>query len=265
MKKIITMLIILLANLLIIVGCSSNPENMPSKNDKDFENIKNTPINDSDISIINNTSNEISKSIDWENIPIFISEEKGDINEYIDKTDGHMDEFGNFIKTGKSYQYDITSIKITSDDNFAYFLIELADNLEHYFNLNRKNKNMGGSIGKFLIDTDNNENTGEEEIFTKNKGFNKELILYVSTNQDYFYSVGYRLDLLPFDFDKRIDKNSEDKSDYISIDQNLIEFKVSLKELDINQNKKIRIMFKEDGGIGSFADKFSDVIIKEIN
>lgn len=264
MKKLI--ISTLLFSIIILTWCNNSKiketsytnENITKNNNSDIKNN----INEDNI---NNNNNETKNKRDRDKIPIFIPEEKWDINEYVNKMDWTQDEEGDFIITGKSYQYDVASIKIDSDDKYIYFLIELASNLKYYFDLNKKSETMWGTIGKFLIDIDNDKNTGEEEIFTKRKGFEKELTIYVSTDQDYNYSVGYRLNKLPFSFDNRIERTSGKEEEYISIEKNYIEFKLSLDELWIQKQQKIRVMFREEWDKKSFSESFSDTYIKEIN
>lgn len=201
---------------------------------------------------------------DWINIPVFIDDRVGDIDVYRQVTDGTQTDTGAIKITGRSYQYDVKEIKIANDPDNLYILIELAHDLDYYFRKNKEFYTLGGSIGKFYIDTDNNRYTGEEEIFTKLTGFEKELGVVVSTTLNYEYSVSYWLDLLPFYFSKRYKKDSSEDKDYIAIAKNFIEMKIPLQEIEISQGQTIRVIFSEAGARGSFAEQFSEEMIKKI-
>ena len=240
----------------------SNNEINKIQTDKDDE--PKTVENKEEFTKIKETITIDGKIKDWANIPIFLQDEKGDIEEYTNVTDGSLDENGQFIITGRSYNYDVVSIKITSDDNDLFILVELADDLEKYFDKNREYKTKGGMIGKFYVDIDNKKESGEEELFTKLKGFEKKLVIAVSTNPDYEYSISYWLDVIPFDFSKRYEKNSDENINFIAVSNNFIEMAIPLEELEISKGQTIRIIFSEKGNKGTFADAFSEEIVKRI-
>ena len=264
-----SILILAITGIILISGCINNsPDNTLNKEVNmtraDKDNDAKTVENKEEVAKIDGKITIDGKISDWTNIPVFLQDKKGDIDEYTNVTDGSLDENGKFIITGRSYNYDVTLIKITSDDNNLFVLIEFADDLEKYFNKNREYEEMGGTIGKFYVDIDNKKESGEEELFTQLKGFEKKVLICVSTNQGYEYSISYWLDVLPFDFNERYEKSADKDTNFVAVSNNFIEMTIPLDKLEISKGQTIRVIFSEKGNKGTFADAFSEEIIKQI-
>lgn len=201
---------------------------------------------------------------EWKDVPVFIQETAGDIKSYTDVSDGSMNDLGEFVITGRSYQYDVTDVKLSSDSDNVYILIELADDLNNYFQKNKEASFRGGNICVFYLDLDNRPDTGETEQITKLGGFEKSLSVVVSTTLGFNYSISYWLDALPFDFSKRYEKNSKKDSDFIAIENNYIELRIPKRILGVSSGQTIRVVFRESGAALS-PEGFSEETVKTIH
>jgi len=226
-----------------------------------------------------NTISIDGKPDEWNDIPIFIQDDRGDvINQII--TLGET--------TKELYEFDIISIKCSHDTIFLYMLIELADDVSEYFNHNQE---YARSIAEFYFDLDNNQSTGgpaHGELF---KGFESRFNIYsgvwdkttgyavsgrmnLSTSENTelgffieYYTSKYNEDIKEFPQNTTKIIHSYDHPELLTYNEQYIELKLPLQELSlVIPSQPIRMVFHERGsGLGVEAiTEHTNVIIPEI-
>ena len=270
MKK--QLLIVGITVVLIAVGLSGCTE---EENNKDSEEI--------DPSSSDNIIRIYNEIRDWQNIPVFIQDVAGDV-----RTSYAGEEVNEF---------DVKTIKIAMDNTYLYMLVEFVQDFNYYFDLNGE---QSKTVGVIYLDTDNDENTGGEEFFSKVGGFESRIDIWsgvgikgtgnyagmgsslsdISTLEDINFEeaeLEYYMVYTPSKYDEstdslNIDFNKDVRSTLqetlIAYTNNYLELTIPLIDVDIQfeNNKTIRAVFSEkgSGSWGSGEDTFSDEVIAEI-
>ena len=203
---------------------------------------------------------------EWTDVPTFVLDKEGDV----------MTTFA-----GEDvWEFDVSRIKLATDENDLYVLFEFADSVDYYV---KTNENRAKVIGTLYFDVDDDKSTGGEEFFSEKAGFESRLDIWsgvkkedggASVSGDAFLGGDFDLaelvyfmevftskfnpetNSLNMSFQKKI--RSDEKSDLIDYDERYIEFKVPLEDINM-KNKKggtIRALFVEKGsGLGEYEEE----------
>jgi len=234
-----------------------------------------------------NTIQIDGKASDWQSMPVFIQEERGDVPKF-SKT---IIDFGTAEeRTVSHYNYDIVSIKMAADKDYVYLLIELADNILNYLEQHRENKGFGDNLCVITLDIDNDKTTGipagkgfwvkegsgyEVQISIK-EGYTSEqdnseflscdVERYDEESRDFSYYSNRFMDYGIYYSDRDTIKNAED----IAFFENYLEIRMPQEIMSIKQGQEVRgILYEFADFAQSYSDKrpeteYSEEVIKQI-
>jgi hypothetical protein len=88
------------------------------------------------------------KNDDWQSISVFIKDVEGDV-----RTE-ELDENFSYVPV---YEFDVMNMKFAMDTTYFFILMEFANEITYYNNMNKENAKI---IGVIYLDTDTDNSTG---------------------------------------------------------------------------------------------------------
>ncbi|MCF7879092.1 MAG: hypothetical protein K9L95_06485 [Candidatus Omnitrophica bacterium] len=195
---------------------------------------------------------------DWKNIPPLINEEKQDVPNTTEVT--HDNSKGRYKVD--HYNYDVTGLRMTADENYVYLLVELAKDVQYYLTKHKEADDLGDNIGYLYLDLDKDRYTGnlkEPGVWNKqHPGFEVEIAINegytteVSDSEFISYAIrfynkeseSFVYDIDKYGFNYFSIKTTGNPSE-IAFGENFIEMRIPQKFLDIKKGQTVRAVFYE--------------------